>query len=284
MSKTSTVEATIRRSAEKLTASSTPLLDARLIVAHVLGCDEAGLILAGPDLIETQSAADIEKLVTRRADGEPIAYILGEKEFFGLSFSMRAPVLCPRPDTETLIEAAQHHFRSVPPQRVLDLGTGSGCLLVSLLTVFPEAIGVGIDKSPHAIRLTADNARRHNVADRMSCVQGDWMKAVRGTFDLIISNPPYIETGARQDLSRDVRVYEDPGALYAGPDGLDDYRRILSGAGSRLAAEGVLILELGYGQRNAIEGIARQIGALDVLRAHSDLAGIDRALVFRASV
>lgn len=275
------LETVLRRAAARLSNSATPQLDVRLIARRVLDLDDAGLIVEGRREVSRDKIKTIEKFVDRRAAGEPMAYILGEKEFYGLSFAVRAPVLCPRPDTETVIEAAQQIFASAPPTSILDLGAGSGCLLISLLSIFPDAVGIGVDKAPHAASLARENLQRHSLLARGSILCGDWMEALRGSFDLIVSNPPYIADGDSTALPPDIIGYEDPTALFAGACGLQAYEEIAEGVADYLSPGGVVILEIGEGQKSAVEAIAARIGALQVAGAHKDLAGRDRAVVFR---
>ncbi|MEM9168397.1 MAG: peptide chain release factor N(5)-glutamine methyltransferase [Pseudomonadota bacterium] len=269
----------VRAAARALPGSATPMLDARILVAHAAGFDAATLIAeartpAPPAICERTLAG-----VARRAAAEPVAYIVGEKEFRGLTFRMRPGVLVPRPDSETLIDALE----ALRPDRdgalcVLDLGVGSGALLAATLAAYPNANGLGVDLSEGAARLAAENARALGLAGRMAIAVGDWAAPVGAPFDVILANPPYIPDADQPTLAPDVRDYEDPRALFAGPDGLDAYRRIVASLPDVLAADGLALVEVGYGQAGAATALARAHlpGAEVSMRA--DLAGVDRVI------
>lgn len=262
----------LRDAAERLgPASGTPRLDAELLLAHALGLSRADLLLRQRDL---SVPAAFDALLARRMAGEPVAYIVGTRDFWTLSLRVTPDVLIPRPDSETLMEAAIAHFAGRAPQRVLDLGTGSGALLLAALDQWPLATGLGVDISPAALAVAQSNADRLGMASRAAFRQGDWGEGVSGPFDLILVNPPYIARSAA--LSGDV-LHEPEGALFAGPEGLDDYRRIAPQLPSLLAPGGVALLEIGYDQAAAVGNILGAQGlAVSVRR---DLAGHDRCLV-----
>lgn len=251
-----------------------PRLEARLLLAHALGLTPESVIGDRTQLIDP---ARFDPLVTRRATGEPLAYILGYREFWSLRFAVSPATLVPRPESETLIEAA----RSALPQarRILDLGTGTGCLLIAALTEFPTAFGVGVDRSEAAVHLARDNAARLGVAGRASFACGDWDEALTGHFDLVLSNPPYVESAAIPRLMPEVARFEPRTALDGGPDGLDAYRRLLPALSDRLSPGGIAVLEIGAGQKDAVERLARAEGM--TMCARADLAGIPRAVVLR---
>lgn len=259
--------------AEALRAAAARIdrLDAEVLLAHLLGVDRGSLIL-NPDRKINLQAYDM--LVDRRATGEPVAYITGSREFWSLDLIVTPDVLIPRPDSETLIEAALASVRH-PPTTILDLGTGSGALLLAALSEWPDAKGVGIDASPSALAIAARNAERLGMADRTEFRLGNWGQGLSQHFDLILSNPPYIEENA--ELSRDVRAHEPASALFAGPDGLDDYRRLIPQLPGLLASDGVAILEIGCTQANAVLEIAAAAGLRG--RVRQDLAGRDRCLI-----
>ncbi len=232
------------------------------------------------DEIISQSNLDrISELLSRRANGEPVAYILGEREFWSLPLMVSPATLIPRPDSETLIELVLEHYSDCPPGRILDLGTGSGCLLLALLSEFKMATGVGVDISADAIAVAAENAKRVELFDRSDFLQGNWTKGQVNTFDLIVSNPPYIPTRDIDGLDKDVRAFEPMTALDGGDDGLDMYRAIFSAISQVLAADGKVVVEIGIGQRDDVCGIAL-IHGFDLVQARADIGGIIRGLMF----
>ncbi len=256
--------------------SDTPRLDAELLLAHALGVTREALLLGAAG--ERAVPDGFEALVARRLAAEPIAYILGSKAFWTIELQVTPDVLIPRPDSETLIDAAVAHFGRQGPSRVIDLGTGSGALLLAALDQWPGAQGVGIDRSPAALAVAAGNAGRLGMADRARFLVGDWAEGVAGPFDLLLCNPPYIEAGAQ--LPEAVARHEPHGALFAGADGLDDYRRIAPMLPRLIAPGGMAAIEIGATQRAAVTAlIAAQ--ALEV-RCMADLAGRDRCLVVTA--
>ena len=224
--------------------------------------------------------AVFEQLVQRRLLHEPIAYITGRKEFWSLDFAVGPGTLIPRPETETLIGEA---LREMPDRgvgyRVLDLGTGSACLLVALLKEFPGATGVGLDSSELALSWARRNAKQHALEGRCELIRGDWDAAV-GAFDLIVCNPPYIATAELASLMPDIRDYEPLAALDGGPDGLDAYRMIGSLLLRHLSPAGAALLEIGAGQHQVVASIV-EAQDLHIARAAKDLAGIARCLVIR---
>jgi release factor glutamine methyltransferase len=228
---------------------------------------------------EREIEAGFAHLIARRAAREPLALILGWQEFWSLRFRVSPATLIPRADSETLIEAAVASRRSV--QSVLDLGTGTGCLLLAALTEYPNAWGVGVDRNRAAAGLAAWNARALGLASRAAMIAADWAAPIGGRFDLILSNPPYIERGAIPGLMPEVARFEPASALDGGVDGLDAYRAITAGLPRLLAPGGLAILELGAGQAEAVAGLARRVG-LNRLATRKDLAGIERALLIQA--
>lgn len=253
-----------------------PRLEARLLVAHALGLSQEAL-LAAPDR-PVPSAFDA--LLARRAGREPLAYILGRQEFWSLSFAVSPATLIPRPDSESLIEAA---LAALPDRlrlrQVLDLGTGTGCLLLAALSEFLGAFGVGVDVSPEAVALARQNASSLGLGDRASFLVGNWTAAIGKKFDLVLANPPYIPTGDLTGLMVEVAGHEPVHSLDGGADGLAAYRVILADLPRLLAADGVAVLELGIGQVGAMRALAEAAGFAVVTRA--DLGGIARALVLR---
>ena len=246
-------------------------LDAEVLLAHLLGIPRLTLLL-DPD--RAVDAAAYAALVGRRAAGEPVAYITGSREFWSLDLRVTPDVLIPRPDSETLIEAAMAHFGDRAPATILDLGTGSGALLLAALSIWRHATGVGIDASPGALAVAADNAARLGFGTRARFAVGGW-GGDGGTHDLILCNPPYVADGA--PLPRDVIGHEPHAALFAGPDGLADYRRIAPVLGRQLAAHGVACVEIGDDQGDSAAALFRAEGLTVALRR--DLAGLPRCLV-----
>lgn len=247
-----------------------PRLDAELLAAHLIGVDRSDLLLRHLD--DPIDPKAFEPLVERRMADEPIAYILEHREFWSLDFRVTPDTLIPRPDSETLVEAAL--AAGGPSPRVLDLGTGSGCLLLSVLHERPGGWGVGVDRSRGAARVAADNAERLGLADRTAFIVGDWTGAIGGRFDLILANPPYV--GTTEILDREVADYEPRSALFAGADGLDDYRRIIPALHAHLTPTGSAHLEIGHAQADLVSEIAVAEGFAPVLR--HDLAGRPRCV------
>ena len=233
-------------------------LDAEVLLAHSLGIDRMALLL---DLDRAVDTAAFAAFVERRAAGEPVAYLTGRREFWSLDLAVTRDVLIPRPDSETLIAAAVAHFAGTPgPARVLDLGTGSGALLLAALSEWPLATGVGVDAAAAALAVACDNAVRLGIGDRAAFVHGGW-DAADGGFDLVLCNPPYVAAG--EALPRDVIDWEPPGALFAGPDGLADYRRLAPIVPARLApaTQAAAVTALFAAAGRAV-GVRRDLGGL----------------------
>jgi release factor glutamine methyltransferase len=259
----------------------TPGLDARLLVQHALGIDAAALLRA-PEAEADPAASDIAlAFAARRITGEPVARILGSREFFGLSFRLGAATLVPRPDTEVLVAAALARLQPAErPWRLIDLGTGSGAILVALLAHLPRAWGVGVDLSQAAASVARTNAHENGVAARAAFMVGDWLDAVIGRFDAVVANPPYIAARDISLLDREVRDHDPLLALDGGADGLDCYRNLLRTVGTVLAPDGFLGFELGAGQAPEVADIATMLG-WRVESLDKDAAGIDRAMILR---
>jgi release factor glutamine methyltransferase len=254
--------------------------EARLLLRHVTGLSPEALVAEPDRRLEAEAAARFEALLARRAAREPMAYILGEREFWSLPLFVGPGVLVPRPETETLVEAALEAFPDrTAPLRILDLGTGSGCLLLALLREYPNASGVGVDRSAEALAHATLNARRHGLADRALLVRGDWGRGLAESFELIVANPPYVASGELAELAPEVARYEPRAALDGGADGLDAYRAILPDLPRLLAPAGVACLEIGAGQATALAALA-EVGGFRVA-VRPDLAGIPRCLVLR---
>ncbi len=250
-----------------------PRREARLLAAHVLGLPARALL----DPASRVDRAGFAALVARRVAREPLALITGRRGFWTLELEVSPDTLVPRPDSEALVEAALAHAPGA--RRVLDLGTGTGCLLLAVLSACPGAFGVGVDLSPAACRLAARNAAANGMAERCAFLAGDWTDALHGRFDIILCNPPYIETATLAGLMPEVRLFEPARALDGGAEGLDAYRRLLPGLPGLLDDRGVAVLELGAGQEAAVRGLAAQ-AALAHLDTRLDLGSIARAVVF----
>ena len=256
----------------------TAALDARLLLQHAAGLAHEEIVADPGREIGDGEAKRFRQWVARRMAREPVARILGEREFHGRGFEVTPAVLDPRPDTETLVDAAL--ALRPAPRRLLDLGTGSGAIVVTLLVEWPEATGIATDLSAAALAVAARNAQRHGVNGRVDFIHGNWFEDIAGRFDLIVSNPPYIPLGEIAGLAADVRDFDPPQALDGGPDGLEAYRHIATGAGSHLESHGAVLVEIGAGQGEAVEAIFRAAGLICRDRA-LDLGGHLRCLGFR---
>lgn len=262
--------------------SPTPRLDAELLMAHALGIDRSIMLLQQHDLSVPD---DFAGLIARRIADEPVAYITGVQAFWDLELRVTPDVLIPRADSETLIEAAIDWFgERKAPMRIADLGTGSGALLLAALSLFPNAVGIGTDASPAALAVASDNADRLGFADRAAFYLRDWTctdwNAGLGQFDLILCNPPYIEDAAI--LAPMVAAHEPHSALFAGAEGLDDYRILLPSLREILNPEGVAFFEIGYNQAESVGILGVDAGFLTELR--HDLAGNPRVIRFSLGI
>jgi len=247
--------------------------DLRLLLAFALGIPPDRLTLVLGDPLSEAAAARFEAAVAARASRQPVSQIVGGRQFWGRWFRVTPDVLDPRPETETLIAAALDGTFS----RVLDLGTGSGAILVTLLAERGEATGTGVDLCGKALSVAAGNAEVHSVAERAVFVQSDWLRAVSGTFDLVLSNPPYIAEAEMPGLSPEVLQWEPRLALTPGGDGLEAYRSILRDVAAVLAPSGRVLLEIGAGQGHAVAALCRAAG-LQTVRILQDLDGRDRVV------
>ena len=275
-----TVDAALRRGTEALNAAriEDARAEARLLLAHVLGVTRERLLLDRGAPLDDAALGRFDALIARRAAHEPVAYLTGAREFWSLGFEVTRDTLIPRPESETLIEALLDRVTDrTAPLRVLDLGTGSGCLLLALLSELPQASGIGVDLSAGALAVARRNAVRLGLADRASFVQGRWGEALSGRFDLIVVNPPYVAAGA--PLPPDVAAYEPASALFAGPSGLDAYAALAPDLARLLAPTGVAALELGAGQAESVAALLSRAG-LEPRDRRRDLAGHERCMVF----
>ncbi|MFN0044301.1 MAG: peptide chain release factor N(5)-glutamine methyltransferase [Alphaproteobacteria bacterium] len=269
MNRAELIDEAARRLASR---SGTPRLDARILWAHARGTDGAG---------DDESAGRFARLIARRLAGEPVSRILGRREFWSLDFALTPDVLDPRPDSETVVEAALTHLGSRDREAaVLDLGTGSGCLLLAVLSELPHAWGVGVDKSVGACRVARENALRLGLGARTHFVAGDWGTALGARFDAVLCNPPYIAERDIAALAPEVARHDPRAALAGGEDGLGGYRAVLADAARLLAPGGFVVLELGQGQGQAVRALAGA-GGLRTLASHADLSGIERCVVLQ---
>jgi len=255
-----------------------PARDARVLLAHAARIEAARVTLIAPEELSHEIAERYDQLISLRAIRVPVSHLIGERDFYGRRFKVSADVLDPRPETETLIEAAL----AEPFERVLDLGVGSGCILVTLLAEQQGAIGLGVDLSEAACLQASANAVLHRVEARADIRQSDWFGTVDGRFDLIVANPPYIALDEMDGLSAEVRDHEPQMALTDGADGLSAYRRICAGLGPHLAAAGRLMVEIGPTQGAAVAGLMRAAGLIQVT-VLQDLDGRDRVVAGRNS-
>lgn len=252
--------------------SDTARLDAELLMAHALGTSREHLLLRPPSDVP----ASFEPLVQRRLAGEPLAYIVGRRAFWTIDLEVGPGVLIPRPDSETLIAAAVEHFRGTAgPKRILDLGTGPGTLLLAALDEWPKATGLGIDRSAAALDYAKRNASRLGLSRRAEFKPGNWAESIDERFDLLLCNPPYVAIGA--DTGPGVALHEPHEALFAGPEGLDDYRRLATQIGNLVAPGGLAAIEIGFDQAEMATAILSRSGLQTALAR--DLAGRTRAVL-----
>jgi release factor glutamine methyltransferase len=279
-----TVEAARRALAARLktAAIDSADLDARLLTGHALGLDLTGLISAAQRPLTRDESARLEEFVRRRLAGEPVARIIGEKEFWGLPLLLSSATLVPRPDTETVVELALELVRAGGDLdralRVADLGTGSGAILLALLSELPAAEGFGTDISQAALQTAAANAARAGLSDRATFLACDYASGLTGPFDLIVSNPPYIRSADIDGLAAEVRNHDPLAALDGGADGLNAYRALIPQAAGLLAPGAALVVEAGQGQSGPIQALMAAAGLTLPTAPKADLAGIPRAV------
>ncbi|MCE5265500.1 MAG: peptide chain release factor N(5)-glutamine methyltransferase [Deltaproteobacteria bacterium] len=277
----------LRRATHDLSASGSPSprLDAEVLLARLLGIDRTRIILEPGRELSAGEEAEFARAIERRRLGEPVSYILGEKEFWSLRFEVGSEVLIPRPETECLVEELLRHYRAPRPGlRILDIGTGSGAIAIVLARELPEARVAATDISPGAIAVASRNAAAHGVAGRIEFFQGDLFATAAGEWDIICSNPPYVPEDEYERLPAGIRDFEPREALIAGPEGLDFYRRIIREGPRRLKPGGRIFLEIGEGQRDAVEALFRDAGGYEEISFRKDYGGIDRVASARKMV
>jgi release factor glutamine methyltransferase len=265
-------EAIAAAAARLAQTSGTSRLDAELLMAHALGVERDTMLLRH---LDDPAPVAFDGLVERRAAHEPIAYITGRRAFWTIELAVGPGVLIPRPDSETLIEAAVAHFGEQGPATILDLGTGPGSLLLAALSQWPDACGLGVDRSERARGYFETNVAALGLEDRARFRLGDWTDGLEDQWDLILCNPPYVESG--DDLPPDVALWEPDGALFAGADGLDDYRRLAPHLGRLLAPGGIACVEIGAGQEEKVLSLFKKSSVS--IESRSDLKGIARCLI-----
>jgi release factor glutamine methyltransferase len=275
-----TLHQALSQGAGKLSGiTAEPRRDAELLLMHLIGRDRVFLLTHSDAPLTAEQAAQYESWLERRAAHEPIQYILGEQEFFGLNFAVTRDVLIPRPETEHLVETLLARVPHDQPLRIVDIGTGSGAIAVALAHSLPQAQVTALDISAAALAVAKGNAETHHVADRMRFLQSDLLNAVAGErFDAIVSNPPYVADGDRASLEPQVRDYEPASALFAGPSGLDVYERLIPEALAALEPGGWLLMEIGQGQRDAL---AQRLSGWNDVGFVDDLQGIPRVACAR---
>lgn len=260
-----------------------PRLDADLMLAHVLDVNRAALLTWPDRRLTPKELTRFRDLLGRRAAREPLAYVLGHREFFALDFAVDARVMVPRPETELLVEQTLHLARQMAgPVQIADVGAGSGAITVTLAVHLPEATVYALDGSAGALEVTVENARRHGVADRVHCFQGDLLVPLPGPVDLVAANLPYVTTGEWEELPPEIHDYEPRAALDGGPDGLSLIGELLATAGPWLRPGGALLLEIGAGQGESVLALARQHFRQAEVQLFQDYARLDRVVVVKA--
>jgi release factor glutamine methyltransferase len=256
-----------------------PSKDVRLITQKILGIPSDEWAFSQEKMLNEGEQKILEGFLQRRQAGEPVARLFEEWEFWGLSFHISKDTLVPRPDTETLIEAVLKRYRQHPPRTILDLGTGSGCILISLLSEFPDSFGIGVDLSKDAVVTARKNAIHNNVFRRCEFIQSDWSDAIQGTFDLIVSNPPYIESDLIESLAPEVRNHDPILALDGGEDGLESIEILLKKIKSSFSETGTAYFEIGHDQADRVMKLIEVFG-FSTNEIHKDLAGHRRVIEF----
>jgi len=270
----------VRREATKLFMDAgidTAAQDARILLTFASGKRAAELIASGPQTVDDDIEAMFRDFITRRLAKEPTAYITGQQAFWSLELRVNKHVLIPRPETEGVVEHALAVLKNHEHARILDVGTGCGAILISLLHELPTAKGCGVDISKPALKLAQTNVKLLGVADRCTFATSDFLQGVRGRYDIVVANPPYITDAAMGVLPPDVGLYEPHLALQGGPDGLSAYTSIIKDLPNVLTAGGHVVFEIGYDQKTAVCNLLKNAGATNII-CHQDLAGHDRII------
>lgn len=274
----------LKKSELRLRGVDSPRLSGELLLAHVVGCSRLSLIVDHDRQLSPDIVACFDELVDRRAHGEPLAYILGQKEFYGLDFRVTSDVLIPRPETEHIIEEMEALFSKERAFHFADLGTGSGILAVTIAVLFSKATGVAVDLSEQAVLVATENAHHHGVDDRVNFLIADFLTPVLNddAFDVIVSNPPYVTEVEYAEASHEVVDFEPVTALVSGSDGLDHVRGMLGYVGRALRSGGIFLMEIGYGQGDAVKALfAEKYQDFKDVHVLPDLAGLDRIVFAR---
>lgn len=286
MSAPETLGALQRWLREQLTAlgCDDPSGDARVLLSGLLGVQPVVLLLESQRALQAGEFERVVAALERRKRHEPVHRILGRREFYGLDLLLSQATLEPRPDTEILVDRMLPHLQPIAQARgrvnVLDLGTGTGAILLALLSECSDAFGTAVDLSADALETARRNADAHGLSQRVTTLQSDWFASVEGRFDIIVSNPPYITTAVVAGLAPEVRDFDPPAALDGGPDGLDAYRAIAEGADAHLTEDGLLGVEIGYDQKDSVTEIFSRVGFF-LAEAARDYGGNDRVLIFK---
>ena len=273
-----TLRAVLQTAVDQLTAAGcdTPRLDAEVLLTHLLQRERSWLYANFAEPFPLDRKPGWEALLSRRVNREPVAYLTGHREFYGLDFIVTPAVLIPRPETEHLIEYVVNWATARTTLRIADIGTGSGCIAVTLATVLPNAELWAVDTSPAALEIARQNAMQHGVAERITFVEGDLMTPLAGPWDIVVSNPPYVTHDEWAAARPEVRAFEPRLALTAGDDGLDLIRRLLKQAKKQLKPNGLLLFEIGAGQGAQAEKLAQTHFPAGAVTIQQDLAGLDR--------
>jgi release factor glutamine methyltransferase len=281
MNETNTLGSVYRYLIRELSLSKieNPQLEARILLAFASGVKQTRIIGYPEDKLDNSIISNLDKIMARRKTGEPIAYITGVKEFWSLNFNVTKETLIPRPDSETIVQSVldtiTNHMDRIS---ILDLGTGSGCLLLALLSELPKAIGVGIDISSTSCKIAKKNAKELGLNNRAKFYQGNWMEGIHDQFDIIVTNPPYVAEPDMEFLNREIRLFEPHLALSGGPDGVAAYRLIAKESITRLKTAGILVVEIGINQAQSIRDIFVQNG-LKIIKTQRDFSNIDRCIL-----